>query len=71
MVALLGLIICFALYLLSKDKLYLFIFVGMLLSFAYEYTYESNLRRMAIFMYILYFLLYSNRNGKKKGEDKN
>lgn len=70
MFAILGLIICFILYMLSKDKLYILIGFGMLLSIAYVYfynwTYSSNLRRIAMFMYVLYFLLYGNRKSNKK-----
>lgn len=69
----LGLIMCLILFLLSKDKLYILIGFGMLLSifyiYFYNWTYSSNLRRAAMFMFILYFLLYGNRQINKKGGD--
>lgn len=73
MFVLLCLCICFILYLLSKDKSYIVIAIGMLFSLAYIYffnwTYSSYLRRAAIFMYVLYLMLYGKKKiSRKEGE---
>lgn len=73
MAAILCIFMCGMLYLLSRDKLYILLGMGLLFYIAYVYfdlwTYASYLRRASMFAYVLYFLLYAKKNNRLKGEE--